>query len=406
MTINMEGPRLAESGSQSSEIGRAAKSHKQDNSSQQKENQEGIRLLDSRDPYALTILQSVYNKRLGRCPRQTKFVEIGGEIQPREGGRHFRGCGIDVGTFDRLLANVGYALGRERAFAVHGAIIEDVDTNYMLRVITDGVDPYTGKPYKATLFDRAGFAFAMDIDELPCPLGAESLEDQAYYVRSKLPPEFQGVRCIVTATSSWGIKPGLHLRVWFLTDRPLTCGEKRQWLKDISWIDPAIYSPNQPIYTAAPQFRDEAENPLPGLQRLVVLDGKERVTPPLAEALKPKVYPKPSPANYRPPAGDDRGVLSFAMSRVAAAPVSDRHNEIVRQAFWLMERVVHGEVCREKALRALTAVGTRVIPGARIITEEEVIKAWDHAERRVAADWAIENQPRRVYDENDMEVSP
>jgi len=396
-------------GSIGDEISLAAKSQIQD-SPQQIENQDEISLLDSRNPCALTILQSVFNRRLVRAPLQTKRVKVGAnpsEIEAREGGRHFRGYGTDVGTFDRLLTLTRYLLGRKLVFAVHGAIIEGVDPGYMLRAIEDGVDKYPPyKPYKATIFDRAGFAFAMDIDGLPCPLGADSLEDQAYYVRSKLPPEFHDVRSIFTATSSWGIKPGLHVRGWFLADRPVTCSEKKRWLKDISWIAPSIYNPNQPVYTAAPIFEDETDNPLPNTRRLVAIDGRERVTPPTAEMLKPRVYPKPSPASYLPPAKDDTSVLSFAMARVAAAPVSDRHKAIVREAFWLMERVVHGEVCRETALRALIAVGARTIPGARIITEEEILKAWDHAERRVAASWANENQPRdRVYDDNDLEVS-
>ncbi len=384
-------------------IGSAAKSHQQAITPEATENQGIVRLLDSGDPHSLLVLQSLWSPALQRRIRQTKLVPTGAdpdEIIAREGGRHFNGYGVDVASFDRLHGVIGYMLGREAVFAVHGAIIDGVDPKRMLRVLNDGVDKWTGEPYKATIRDKASFVIAIDIDSLPCPLGADSLEDRAFYVRSQLPPEFQSARCLCTATSSYGIKPGLCVRLWFLLDRPLTCVEKRAWLRPVSWVDPALYSPNQPIYTAAPIFADEHDNPLPTERRFVVLDGCERVTPPVAERLKPKVYARPAQCDYHPPANDDMGVLLVAMGRVTAAEPGERHKAIVRTAFWLMERVVRSEVSRDKALRALIAIGVKEIPGARIISEEEIIRAWDHAERKVTASWASENAPRPDYDEN------
>jgi hypothetical protein len=384
-------------------IGRAAKSHQQTVTPEAAENQGIVRLLDSGDPNSLLVLQSLWSPALQRRIRQTKFVPTGAdpdEIRAREFAKRFHGFGVDVATFDRLHSVIGYMLGREAVFAVHGAIIDDVDPHYMLRVLNDGVDGRTGEPYKATIRDKASFLIAIDIDKLPCPLGANTLEDRAFYVRSQLPPEFQGARCLCTATSSYGIKSGLFVRLWFLLDCSLTCVEKREWLRPVSWIDLSLYAPNQPIFTAAPKFEDEADNPLPTEQRLVALDGCERVTPPETKALKPKVYIRPAQCDYHPPAQDDMGVLLVAMARVAAAEPGERHKAIVRTAFWLMERVVRSEVDRDKALRALIAIGVKGIPGARSISEEEITRAWDHAERKVTAACASENAPRPDYDEN------
>ena len=93
-------------------------------------------------------------------------------------------------------------------------------------------------------------------------------------------PAFHNVRCIVTATGSYGIKRGAHLRLWFLLDRPLTCTEKRRWLKPlfakpVKIIDPSLYTPNQAIYTSGPVFEDIDDDPLFDMPRLIVLEGED-----------------------------------------------------------------------------------------------------------------------------------
>jgi hypothetical protein len=349
-------------------IGRAAKSCGRISAYDAKA-QAGIRLLDSGDPNSLLILQSMH-KPNGERIRQTKLVRAGAdphEIDVREPAAHFEGYGVDVSTFDLLHGLTAYLLGRSASFAVHGALIDGVNPKRFRRVLNDGFDKFTGEPFKAAIRDKAGFAFAIDIDDkLPCPLGADSLEDKVAYVRSMLPAEFQGVRCIGTATSSYGIKPGLFVRLWFLTDRPLTCAEKRRWLEPIGWIDPALYSANQQIFTAAPIFEDEADNPLPNDQRLVVLDGCERVTPPIAEKLKPKkTFYAPIIGCGPIPGGSSSAALSAACVAIKrhgkdANDARSRHQLIFDECRHLTDLTIFGHLDEGHALARVVAAGVSI----------------------------------------------
>jgi hypothetical protein len=69
-----------------------------------------IRLLDSRDPRALLVLQSLYCKPKARRLRQTKVIPCGAdrdEIKAREFAKFFRGYGVNVETFELLRAVIG-----------------------------------------------------------------------------------------------------------------------------------------------------------------------------------------------------------------------------------------------------------------------------------------------------------
>ena len=124
---------------------------------------------------------------------------------------------------------------------------------------------------------------AIDVDGLivPAPLGrADEVERCGFHIRDKhLPPEFKGVRCIVTPSSSTGLKGDdvAYLRLWFLIDRPVALGELYQWGKGAKgkeyFVDPRVFLAEQLIYTARPVFAG-LRDPVPEPQRVVVLDGE------------------------------------------------------------------------------------------------------------------------------------
>jgi hypothetical protein len=107
-----------------------------------------------------------------------------------------------------------------------------------------------------------------------------------------------------------------------------------------------VFGAVQPIYTAAPVFVGMAD-PLP--ERLVVLDGAERVVAPPATALAP---PAPLPAPRR--GGDDAVPrLAGLIGTVRDAPEGQRHRALYWAACRVGEMVAGGEVRAEAAAAAL-----------------------------------------------------
>ena len=118
------------------------------------------------------------------------------------------------------------------------------------------------------------------------PAGIEWRDDLAYtaaYLRqNNLPDGFHGRRCTYFATSSAAdlTKPDLggdevRMRLGFILDRPVITAEIKRWLADVEGLDRCTLQPNQPIYTAAPVFRDGLQDPMP--ERLGMLDGEHEL---------------------------------------------------------------------------------------------------------------------------------
>jgi hypothetical protein len=137
-----------------------------------------------------------------------------------------------------------------------------------------------------TLADVRRAWLVIDVDDAPVPEGlavVERLVECGGYIRDTLlPPEFQGVVCIVTPTARTGKNPGLaRLRLWFLLDRPLWLREMYDWgfaAKACGVpVDPSLFQPGQPIYVARPIY-DGLPDPVPvGLRAAVVAGTRERV---------------------------------------------------------------------------------------------------------------------------------
>ena len=126
----------------------------------------------------------------------------------------------------------------------------------------------------------------LDFERVMLPAGIEWRDDLAYtaaYLRqNNLPDGFHGRRCTYFATSSAAdlTKPDLggdevRMRLGFILDRPLITAEAKRWLADVEGLDRCTLQPNQPIYTAAPVFRDGLQDPMP--ERLGMLDGEHEL---------------------------------------------------------------------------------------------------------------------------------
>jgi hypothetical protein len=145
------------------------------------------------------------------------------------------------------------------SFVVRGRIADGVDRSRMVRRVRTHAD------HEPTLLAAEHHWIALDLDAIPCPEYIDPAREPkaaVEYVIERLPDEFHGATCRWQFTSSQGFKSStIHLRLYFWADRPLSDSDLKTWLcgyepgtKDRCWpmIDGAVFSPAQPIYTAAP----------------------------------------------------------------------------------------------------------------------------------------------------------
>jgi hypothetical protein len=125
---------------------------------------------------------------------------------------------------------------------------------------------------------------ALDIDDqlVAAPLGrGENLPEAAEFVRDhRLPAEFRGISCIVTATASTGRKGDttLRCRMWFLLRDPVADADLYRWAQAFRAcsdfpLDPSVLQTGQPNYVARPIFRPPLVDPAPQHCRVTILDG-------------------------------------------------------------------------------------------------------------------------------------
>jgi hypothetical protein len=124
----------------------------------------------------------------------------------------------------------------------------------------------THADHEPTLLPAEHHWIALDLDAIPCPeyIDPEREPKAAvdYVIDRYLPDEFHDASCRWQFTSSQGFKGStINLRLYFWADRPLSDSDLKTWLcgcepgtKERRWpmIDGAVFSPAQPIYTAAP----------------------------------------------------------------------------------------------------------------------------------------------------------
>jgi hypothetical protein len=146
------------------------------------------------------------------------------------------------------------------SFVVRGKIADGVDRSRMVRRVRTHAD------HEPTLLPAEHHWIALDLDAIPCPeyIDPEREPKAAvdYVIDRYLPDEFHDASCRWQFTSSQGFKGStINLRLYFWADRPLSDSDLKTWLcgcepgtKERRWpmIDGAVFSPAQPIYTAAP----------------------------------------------------------------------------------------------------------------------------------------------------------
>ncbi|MGI4939342.1 MAG: hypothetical protein ACRYHQ_02015 [Janthinobacterium lividum] len=278
--------------------------------------------------------------------RLAKRIRQSGAVDAYEGARLYDLAEWPVSGLDELADVLAWLRPRPAYAVVRGGIADPARVARVRRLLHPC--PHTGEA--PTLAEAPRRWLALDVDSLPLPPGG-SIRDLAgcgAYARACLPSTFHTARCIVAASASHGIKPGLRLRLWFWLHRPLTGPECKRWLRGAP-VDPALFSPAQLTYTAAPVFDGAAADPLPC--RLALLPGtREDVAPPSAGALA-LPPPRSLPAAHRSGAGPYAlAALTGAVSRVSGAPERTRHPTLLAEARRLA-RLVDADLLGTAAVR-------------------------------------------------------
>jgi hypothetical protein len=235
---------------------------------------------------------------------------------------------------------------------VRGAIADPCRTQDVRRLVHH--DRKTGDA--PTLCDVPKRWLALDIDGIPRPpdIAATDLRKCGPVVIGVLPAPFRHARCIVQATASHGIKPGIRLRLWYWLDRPTAGIELKCWLRAAP-VDPSVFGAAQAIYTAAPLFVSGALDPLP--ERLIIVaDGAAEVRVPRLAAAAPTAHKKAATAPRDYAAGGTRyaaAALRSATARVARAGEGARHSTLLSEAVGLARLVARGLLSANLVIRAL-----------------------------------------------------
>ena len=129
---------------------------------------------------------------------------------------------------------------------------------------SDDGEPATLIPYRCNWF-------ALDIDGFGRSTG--NLKDDFYQVLRALPSGFAGVECFVVASASYGIKPGIHMRMFYWSQNVVSLKDLHRFIRgNKACIDLALFeNPVQPIYTAKPIFESGMIDPVK--QRIQWIDG-------------------------------------------------------------------------------------------------------------------------------------
>jgi hypothetical protein len=160
----------------------------------------------------------------------------------------------------------------------------------------------TRADHDPTLLPAEHYWIALDLDAIPCPEYIDPAREPkaaVEYVIEQLPEEFHDASCRWQFTSSQGFKGGtISLRLYFWADRPLSDSDLKTWLcgfergtKDRRWpmIDGAVFSPAQPIYTAAPLIVG-MRDPMPLRTGMLYGETDEVLAPEIAPEHRRAVY--------------------------------------------------------------------------------------------------------------------
>lgn len=191
---------------------------------------------------------------------------------------------VKATDYPTLLASLQKVAAQPRALVISGALRVPVEKDAAV------LRRYRGED--APFEEVARRWVALDVDDMQVPSG--TLEEMAERAMDRLPVPF----CKSSAVIQWSSQQGLvgregnllRFRAWFLLDEAVPTRNWREYSRTLSdiGVDPALYNPVQPHYTATPEFKDGIPDPIPAEKRFMLVERGGRV--PVAEfgdALRP-----------------------------------------------------------------------------------------------------------------------
>jgi hypothetical protein len=313
----------------------------------------------------ITVIRARHGKRLAKIISADGITDFDAAFRFDLFEQHV----ADLDALHRLLADL---LHRPDCAVVRGVPLDFHRTVNVRRLAY--CDRETGD--QPTLRDASHQWLALDLENVARPdvIPASDLATCGALAIQRLPAAFHQASCLIAASASHGLKPGVRLRLWYWLSRPTSGIELKRWLRGAP-ADPSVFHAVQPIYTAAPVFADGLHDHLP-IRLITQLGSLATVAVPSAAALAPPRRPLVAP--LPPPTAGGAGAYAFAALRgatvrVAQAREGSRHAALVAAARSLA-RFISAGLLTEQDVRA--ALGGAITQAGKEAEEAERVLAW------------------------------
>ena len=235
--------------------------------------------LISAGPCDLVVLRA-----LGKHTRMAKTIRRATDgrllVEPHDGRRVYQVAHARTLSLSNILqAGRGLATIAGDEFVVRGAIHASANPRRMRRLLhAKPTCPATmvEVPRSYVLFDVDGACVPIPFDPRNQVIGEEGPPDDPAsfvpwdaaieeFIHQALPSSFHGVSCWWQFTAGMGFKPGLHMRLLFILDRPMMRHELERWIGPQMRqhkLDPAVFGAVQQILVAPPILTDGMTDPL------------------------------------------------------------------------------------------------------------------------------------------------
>jgi hypothetical protein len=181
--------------------------------------------------------------------------------------KHFNFFEYNIWSLSELYNLSKLLLNKPRCCLIRAKLKDRNRRRNMLRRAYDREDGS-----EATLLQDRFNWFAMDIDGYG--LSLNNLFTDTHQVLLALGEGFQDTECFAVASASYGVKPAVHMRLFFWSQEAVSNLDLFRALKNNrANVDTSLYSnPVQPIYCAAPLFEGGLTDPIK--QRIMWISGQ------------------------------------------------------------------------------------------------------------------------------------
>jgi hypothetical protein len=286
----------------------------------------GTQVGDRYDPDTVTVAQTVHpNLYLTKIFYRDK-------VQTYDNVKTFNFYEYQVEHLDDLARIVLKMLEQPRCCLLR-AVPKDKTRRVLRRINGDD----------ATLIEQPQHWFAIDVDGY-----AESTGDVRTDAETVLAGlGWTGTDCFAIASASYGVKPGIRLRMFFWANRKVECIVlKKLLMNNKVCADLAMFFPIQPIYVAKPIFADGLKDTVE--KRFALLAGEKRCVE-VPWNLEPtdryseRMYSKRQAKLH----------LKKAFENVMQAESGSRHDVLINMGIWMGKLIAQDVLDQDDAIETL-----------------------------------------------------